>query len=333
MSNFVQSRKIEYDLLKALGIFLMVAQHQWWGGYIATYIMSFHMPLFFIVSGICYRQHTVKEVFSSRIHKLIIPYVFWGVVYITVNQLFPEMRLTDNGFLENAMIIIGYPTKSYIPINPSLWFLYCMFLVDVIFAGINEFRLSQEKKTLLCLFVGVAGLLIIDCLNVILPFAISSVFAGLCFKTIGFLLNRNKLFQENIKYWMACALLICGAVTAFINRDGSWVDMRLARYNNIALYIISASATTIGWLILITKIVKYMKKFSWQRLSFVGANSMVYVCLNEFLLKLSNILLGFNIQGTYRWLFKAIQLLMVMIICVFVGEKIKNMRIKWIFGY
>lgn len=47
----VKTRSVELDILKGIGIFLMVFDHVGWGGAVHTYIQSFHMPLFFIVSG------------------------------------------------------------------------------------------------------------------------------------------------------------------------------------------------------------------------------------------------------------------------------------------
>lgn len=55
-----EKRFLELDILKGIGILLMVFDYVGWGMTIHTYIQSFHMPLFFIVSGFLYKKVILK---------------------------------------------------------------------------------------------------------------------------------------------------------------------------------------------------------------------------------------------------------------------------------
>lgn len=49
METNIRNRSI--DVLKGIGIILVVFNHVSWGKGVFTYIQSFHMPLFFVLSG------------------------------------------------------------------------------------------------------------------------------------------------------------------------------------------------------------------------------------------------------------------------------------------
>ena len=69
------------DVLRGIGIFLMVFDHVGWGSAVHTYIQSFHMPLFFIVSGYLWKNEDVFQVIKKRFKTLMIPYIFfcWAI--------------------------------------------------------------------------------------------------------------------------------------------------------------------------------------------------------------------------------------------------------------
>lgn len=68
------------DYIRAIGIVLMVLAHIPLSSAFVHYVHGFHMPLFFIVSGYCYRGRHLKK----TIKKLLVPYFFflqWHICY------------------------------------------------------------------------------------------------------------------------------------------------------------------------------------------------------------------------------------------------------------
>ena len=95
-------------------------------------VYSFHMPLFFFISGVIYgicigkgKYGDVRIFVGKKVKRLLVPYLFWGIVVVT-----PVMELL--GFTEDGVgryvvggILLGRN-------NRHLWYLlslFCMFVV------------------------------------------------------------------------------------------------------------------------------------------------------------------------------------------------------------
>ncbi|WP_027206793.1 acyltransferase [Butyrivibrio fibrisolvens] len=91
-------RLIYIDIIKVFSAFLIVMQHSLaleWAEHINPYdiqwkiinlvfiISRMGVPLFFMCSGatMFLRKHSIKEIYCSSIPRIIIPYIFWMLVY------------------------------------------------------------------------------------------------------------------------------------------------------------------------------------------------------------------------------------------------------------
>ena len=72
-------RAADIDMLRAIGIILMLLGHVGFGKIFETYISAFHMPLFFILSGFLFsNKRGFLRAIRHNFVKLFIPYIFWG---------------------------------------------------------------------------------------------------------------------------------------------------------------------------------------------------------------------------------------------------------------
>ena len=95
------------DIAKGIAILCVIIGHTWKNAYPAdkrlmVFIYSFHMPLFFILSGWCLKSTDVKisSVIVKKIKQLVVPYV---VEYSCAAT--PQIRQTGNrlsGLAETA---------------------------------------------------------------------------------------------------------------------------------------------------------------------------------------------------------------------------------------
>ncbi|MBJ8349336.1 acyltransferase family protein [Streptococcus zalophi] len=129
------------DISKGIGILLVVLGHSFpdatsksgisvpFFRMIESLIYTFHMPLFFFISGfLAYNVVYEKETFNSvkKLKKLVIPYLFMSIVYI-------PLRLFASG-----LAVSKYDTGSFWKIligvspNGGLWFLYVLALSIII---------------------------------------------------------------------------------------------------------------------------------------------------------------------------------------------------------
>lgn len=92
-------KKDSITLAKAIGIILMVIGHS--GCYVRlhNFIYMFHMPLFFFVSGFCFKEmylnrggHFIKR----RIDGLYIPFVKWNILFILLHNTFYTLDIYNS---------------------------------------------------------------------------------------------------------------------------------------------------------------------------------------------------------------------------------------------
>ena len=71
------------DIAKGIAIILMVVGHSSIPVSFSRYIWSFHMPLFFVISGFLYDADKYKNLLfliKRRMQTLIVPYVFFSII-------------------------------------------------------------------------------------------------------------------------------------------------------------------------------------------------------------------------------------------------------------
>lgn len=139
----LKENRIDYiDVAKAIGIFAI------WLGHYGTdagdaylWVFTWHVPLFFFLSGCMVHMEKTRTVFLYIKHKIktiMIPYVFLRIVntmiYIlrenegAIEKIKTGLRLIITGERRNAGYFQGI----------ALWFLTCLFLVSVIFHIISK---------------------------------------------------------------------------------------------------------------------------------------------------------------------------------------------------
>ena len=129
--NGDMKRNAIIDITKAIGILFVIIGHNS-TGLLCRYIYSFHMPLFFIVSGFLYRQ---KDVIISLRHdftKILVPYFFYFLITKCLIPFTIEGVHADS--LLQELLRIVYGSNQNIEIKGHhiqgvgyLWFLPALF--------------------------------------------------------------------------------------------------------------------------------------------------------------------------------------------------------------
>lgn len=149
-------RLVYLDRLKGFLIMLVVLGHiiqcscqNYDNNIIFRYIYSFHMPLFFFISGFLnYRDNPILSILKRRFFSLIIPFFSWLIV---------SSIIKGNINLGHLVDVIMKPD------NGGLWFLWVLFFCIVImhivsFIGIKS-KIKQEYLALvMCLLLTLLSL-------------------------------------------------------------------------------------------------------------------------------------------------------------------------------
>ena len=125
-------RNTSVDIIKGLGIFCMVFGHS--GFPYIHFVYLFHMSIFFIAAGYCYKQSnsdttssTVKFI-KRKISTLWFPFVVWNVIYKMLHNFFIDVNIYTNNpeilMFGQCNSVSSYMTIKEMAINAAKSYLF-----------------------------------------------------------------------------------------------------------------------------------------------------------------------------------------------------------------
>lgn len=192
-------------LLSVLGILLVVLGHSGFEepiiqeklSYLHSWIYSFHMPLFFMISGFLFsltnpvmeKACTGKFIWKKTL-RLIVPYLVLGTIIFCIKYVFSGLSHADRVFsVSNFFKMFVIPGADYSTIG-HLWYVFTLYLVFLLVLGLICIRALSADKLKLC-FVMLALWVLSYFLPIIKEFHLSSVLYYAPFFVIGILFQRN----------------------------------------------------------------------------------------------------------------------------------------------
>lgn len=149
----MQNRFNQLDALKGLGMILVIIGHMdlsLVGSSIGTFIYTFHMPLFFLVSG--YLSIKIYPNFWGLIKKksksLLLPYtvlflisLFFGYILVPFvvvrSNIIPDVEMIQ---IIKSYLFSGGELEKLAIYNFPLWFLPCMFVTELCFHFLKRIK-------------------------------------------------------------------------------------------------------------------------------------------------------------------------------------------------
>lgn len=322
----MNNRDRSIDILRGIGIVLMITGHIGIGispyeKYFSWWYHAFHMPMFYLISG-CFFDRKRTEIQSFISHKaktLLLPYAFWGTFHILYNYTLNG----DTAILrKNIEYFFVDPTIGQVPIAGALWFLPALFWMSVIYFYINNWFRGKWQKYAVSLTIGLCGMVATQN-GIHLPFAMDAALVGVAFIGTGAVLHEILQERANerlsqMKWYVFFPLLILVNVLIFCNEE---VNFRSGIYNNYALaYLNAVFPTVILWRIsqiLDEKLNGKWTKLAVDALSTIGRESIIYVCLNQWIIKsILPVLTGVGSgRATWQLIARGMTLILVCFIC------------------
>lgn len=283
----IKEKRLDYiDMVKGIGIILVVLGHSTYvSENVLTWLASFHMPLFFIVSGILFAyKRSYQEPFASYVKKrfcgMMLPYFWFSLIYIGVDYyyLYAHPEVIDQQFIRSAIL----QAVSLYGIS-VLWFLPTIFFGELCFYGL----MKKRHPIWLFVVIGVvlAGIpvlgvrLIQEYLNMEqnlfltwlgnLLMALLRVAPAVVFLLIGYGLYfglERLCLKPVLEILLGIGCLLLNAAIAFANGR---VDLHFLVFNNVVYFYLGAFSAALG-LILICRHLRSV----WL-LAFLGSNSLI----------------------------------------------------------
>ena len=273
-------RNTSLDIARGVAICLMVVGHCYSGDNpLLTTIYAFHMPFFFLVSGVLYSEKWGKGVTLNIIHtgmKLLIPYFVFEIlfkIFLLILQrpanLFQQLADT---FVNTILPFVGITV---------MWFLPCQLIVVLLSAFI--IKLSKNKTLI---GVGVFAILFLTGVIVRFDSAYATVplraFIGMGFFAVGY--YGKPLIMRKANWWITLSASAVFVALALLNGMVTLVALDLA---NPFLYTLNG---ILGSYVLIQLALHCKENWISKKVVFLGKNTVIILATHMFVVEIIRLL-------------------------------------------
>lgn len=315
--NEERNRIVELDFFKGIAILLVVLGHSisrsvadHYSDPVLLWIYSFHMPLFFFISGylISYTSYKKRSLGNSFLKKgltLLIPYLIWtyGVSFIEVGTI-PKIEFV------------------FLSTNSHYWFVYLLFLFSLFYLFGSVFKGKVTR-------------------------ALGGAIIAIMVFCLGYYIFPCNLFGRGLQFLpfyylgsLACALKVTDYVKFFKEPVASF-SLLLFMVSSLLFYKLDInylnllckfiSSLSISYIVLFTLFLNRLSSASGhlmiKSLTYFGRNSIVIYMTHFFFLKITtDRFLLIEGQLTPYWEFTLFLIVSLIIIagCLLIGKIIEN---------
>lgn len=296
-----EKKRLRYlDYMRGVGILLVVMHHvfRYFPVFnaVVSYIILFHVGIFFVISGYISglrteKKRDFKQFFFHRAKQLLIPYAFFSV-YNSVSKLFV---LSIQGNLTHE-IIREELTEFFITGNGTVWYLMTLFLVEMSFELLGEWKVVGNKDILYL----ISGLILAISFYFIrggpFPFVVIAKRCrlGYVFFVYGYFLGRYLLNKTKWNHVLGVLFILTGSL--IWRKNGGMISYMDGAIYGTFFVIIAAFLIITGILLIMQWADQKIVKTIWL-LDYFGKNSLIVLLVHPSWMLCYVYLLGSNLQG------------------------------------
>lgn len=281
------------DTARGAAILLVLVGHTCPPPYTTALIYAFHMPLFFILSGLFLRlDDPLKPLLWRRVRTLLVPFVFYNLVLLAsdwcIVALSPNHHDPVNIPARLLGTLTGWRSGSW---NSSLWFLPALFVAQWLVIGCYRLAPTRPRAYLfLWVVLSLLGVAWCQWVGVALPFSLDAALIA-----SGFLLMGQQWLKRGFSgfegwYWVVTAIIfVVSAIDNFHHLGGgdNHVDLSTCTLGQPFNFYIAAAAGSLLIIRLCQIRVKSSAHFSFftshfsSFMQWMGRNSLAIYCLHR----------------------------------------------------
>lgn len=259
------------DIAKGVTILSVIASHVLaYGGTSRNLIFSFHMPLFFILSGYTLKPAQNWKDFWKRTKKdfvrLIIPTIFIQIMRCLLEIILHGANL-GTMLYEFGYKMIWAEGITHVAGAPQMgmaWFLVSLFIAKLIIRLLS--LVLKEYYKYICILLGFLGM-VMAAKHIYLPLNLASTFVATMFIASGMIICKNKDFFT--KYKLPIFIVSCLILYETLKR-GLYIEMAVFQFSPITIIEAYASTFIVCVLCRAVSNIKIIHKV----LCFVGVHTM-----------------------------------------------------------
>ena len=261
-----KKRDLTLDAAKGLLILMVVYAHCFTDGMVHDYIFAFHMPAFFVISGMTAGlSMEIEKPFAKTILKLLrtlgIPFVFFELLGVAQELIRYGFALSWKGYLFNSLTMQCN--------NIVNWFLYALLAAKMISICTRRFLahiMAQDVADIGYLAISVLAMIaavnFADKTSIIIRIVLKIVVAH-GFYAIGL---RTASCNIGRKYLIGGICLISAFVLSCLNEG--YADLNELHFGDPLIFFTAALSGTCGILLL-------RRKYCCKPLVWLGQNSLI----------------------------------------------------------
>lgn len=272
------------DLARGLGMILVIFAHSPTWEPAKTWVYTFHVPLFFFLSGLLYnnsKYRTFKAFLVARSRTLLIPYILLSgvglLVYLASIWIPASPDLHDTTPLR-AIIGTFLGLRGTSPWNGTLWFLTCLFSVEILYTSLNiAFGKRRWPLLVSSLAISGCGILVSPSFEIgVVPWNLEVASVMLVFFGAGnFLRGGQEGPGSDPLVAVRIGLLALGTFACAHFNDR--VDAYHLQWANPVLYFLGSFAG----IFLVREICRISPV--WTPLVFIGRTSLLFLAFHQYI--------------------------------------------------
>ena len=313
------------DVAKGWGIILVIYGHVA-NDYLFFWLYSFHVPLFFFLSGYFFNpQKKPKEFYKSKAKGLLLPYLTLGIPLFLVNLYF--------GF-EPIEPLKGYLIQQR---ASTLWFIAALFMQFMIAYLLYQIKLHAFARWIIIGALSFTGITLWHNGILSLPWNIDVSIVALPFFCLGHDIREAAWFKTFLStcstYPFICIFLVLSIIGTIVMRliPFPYVDLCASQFSFEPLaYIVAMIGITATCLI--------SNKWYSKSLEYIGKNSLVYFVWQQdiALMTISLVMKKFhfmeNVTGITLFAKNILFVILALIILTFLNEVIIRTKLRKLIG-
>lgn len=280
----MKQRVIWIDILKAIAMMLVVMGHSWGcPTFLTTEIYTFHIPLFFFLSGMTLSARCSFSYFFVKLCKgILVPYIFYTLVFTIALRYWQTDTCVhqDTFFISFLFNLSEYPGFC----NYGLWFLPVLFVTKLFAYPVIRYCKNVFLVLIIMAVIGVTPLFL---LRHSLVFCLHVVPAALIFVLLGYVVRTEDLLGKiNNLYILLGGVFVNAYAMVYGLRTHGDIDMVMGAYGkSLTIFYLGA----ISGILMMCALTRIMSKHLLSIVKF-GRHTLRIYCTHYYVLWLLNAL-------------------------------------------
>lgn len=318
LSEKNKQRDIYLDILKGIGMLCVIYNHC--DPVIGkTIISQFHIPLFFVLSGITFGwddcQGKPLSIFlRKKVKSLLLPYYLFGLL-----DLFIYLIVSPNLFDKEQLLlyILGMRKSDGYCFTGALWFLTALFscqLFMYLIIKIKECKNRQWQTIGMFLLTTVfAGIVWRSASGGVFVYNLDTLHRVFPFFLLGCIISRSGLYKEYKNYNYTSSIWVWICLILVISRMQGMIDVYSNTYNIFTLYLLGGFLGSVlvgeaGKIIMHNKYCSKVRKC----MTYIGQNSLYFLAIHQQMIIYPLDSFGITFEGAIaNFIFKMVVCLVI----------------------